>query len=106
MIEFLFDHVSKPQQKEPRDGSRWKYHYSNFNTLLGRGEYRHCINMLLERYGAGYELSEHGELVEIASPGSMHLLVAERPATEVTVKVKPLRAVDRFRRWGVGTNDR
>ncbi|WP_260599882.1 hypothetical protein [Sphingomonas endolithica] len=106
MIEFLFDHVSKPQHKQPRNGSGRKYHYSNFNTVLGRSEYRHCINMLLERYGPGYELNEHGELIELAPAGSMHLFVAERPATEVTVKMKPARAVDRFRRWGVGFADR
>lgn len=67
VIEFLFDHVSEPQQKDYHSWNNCGYHYSDFDKAKGQQEYRNRINPLLARYGEGYELTDKGELMVVAS---------------------------------------
>ena len=106
MIEFLVDHVSKPQQKDWHDWNGCGYHYSDFSTTLGQQEYRQRINILLKRYGPGYELNECGELMELAPAGVKHLLTAQLPTADATVSGKVATAIERFRRYGSSMDER
>lgn len=106
VIEFLFDHVSKPQQKDYHDWNGCGYHYSDFSSLLGREEFRGRVNLLLQRYGAGFELSERGEVMDCAPLGVSHLLAAKLPTNDATVSGKVQAAIDRFRRYGSSMDER
>lgn len=106
VIEFMFDHVSKPEQKDWHDWNGCGYHYSDFNIPAGQREYRQRINMLLEPYGPGYELNEKGELMELAPKGLKHLLTAKPPSEDSNVTDRVQAAVERFRRYGSAMEDR
>ena len=106
MIEFLFDHVSKPQQKDFHDWNNCGYHYSDFSIALGQEEYRQRFNILLKRYGSGYELNNRGELLELAPPGVKHLLAAQLPTSDIRVQEKVETAIERFRRYGSSMDER
>jgi hypothetical protein len=106
MIEFLFDHISKPQQKDYHSWDGCGYHYSDFSTTLGQEEYRERLNLLLERYGSGYELNARGELMELSPHGLRHLLTAQLPTKDLTVTEKVQSAIDRFRRYGSSLDER
>jgi hypothetical protein len=106
VIEFLFDHVSEPQQKDLHDWSGCGYHYSDFDKAKGQREYRNRINALLARYGEGYELTDKGELMVVAPPGAQHLLQAQLPTRDATVTEKVRLAVEKFRRYGSSMDER
>jgi hypothetical protein len=106
VIEFLFDHVSRPKQKDWHDWSDCGYHYSDFDNTLGRADYRQRINPLLERYGATYELNERGEIMELAPQGVKYLLNSKLPTKDSTVTGKVGNAVERFRRYGSSMDER
>lgn len=106
LIEFLFDHVSKPQQKDFHDWNDCGYHYSDFSSALGQEEYRDRLNPLLERYGPGYVLDAHGELMEVSPEGLGHLLSAQLPTADAPVSEKVKSAVARFRRYGSSITER
>ncbi|MEQ7873123.1 hypothetical protein ABDK56_03835 [Sphingomonas sp. ASV193] len=106
MVEFLFDHVSKPQQKDYHSWNDCGYHFSDFDASLGQDEFRLRLNSLLERYGAGYELNARGEIMELSPRGLKHLLHAQLPTKEATITEKVFSAIDRFRRYGSSLADR
>ena len=49
VIEFLYDHISKPQEKSYHGWNECGYHYSNFDKVGGQGEYRERMNVMLGR---------------------------------------------------------
>ena len=106
MIEFLFDHVSKPQQKTWHDWNGCGNHYSDFSSELGQEEYRARLNPILERYGPGYELNARGEIMQLSPSGLKHLLDAQLPTRDATVTEKVRNAIDQFRRYGSSIGER
>jgi len=73
MIEFLFDHISKPiREVSGIDGLTVTY-----NKVEGQKEYRIEINALLADYRNGFELSPEGEILVIGEPGLTTLLEAQ-----------------------------
>ena len=48
MVEFLYDHISKPTKRHFHDYSGCGWHCSEFDRDAGRLEYRQKINRLLE----------------------------------------------------------
>ena len=106
VIEFLFDHVSEPQQKDYHDWNSCGYHYSDFDRAKGQREYRNRVNSLLARYGEGYELTDKGELMVMAPQGVQHLLQAQLPTRDATVAEKVRIAVEKFRRYGSSMDER
>lgn len=106
VIEFLFDHVSEPQQKDYHDWNGCGFHYSDFDKAKGQQEYRNRVNPLLQRYGEGYELTDKGELMVLAPQGVQHLLKAQLPTKDNTVTEKVRIAVEKFRRYGNSMDER
>ncbi len=106
VIEFLFDHVSEPRQKDYHDWSGCGYHYSDFDKAKGQQGYRSRINPLLARYGEGYELTDNGELMVVAPQGVQHLLHAQLPTRDATVTERVRIAVEKFRRYGSSMDER
>lgn len=100
MIEFLYDHVSKPMKKEFHSWDNCGYHYSEFDKKLGQDEFRSRMTVPLERYGSGWELSKDGEVISLPPSGLTTLLAATPPTKDTTVLGRVADATLRFRRHG------
>lgn len=66
LIEFLHDHCSKPIDGRYHNYSQCGWHYSTFNQKDGQAEFADRMTELLASYGPGYELSQAGEILELA----------------------------------------
>lgn len=64
------------------------------------------MNLLLENYQGGYELSKQGEVLELAQPGTGPLLAANRPTTDANVTNRVQSAIAKFRRYRSSTTER
>lgn len=107
VIEFLFDHVSKPV-----DGCFHSYdgcgmHYSTFNRADGQSEFRTALNPILRSYSSGFELSDRGEILNLPEEGMSSLLQATLPPIDPNnIEGRIRAATDRFRRHGASLEDR
>jgi hypothetical protein len=107
MIEFSYDHVSKPDKGWHHDFSGCGWHYSTFDRAKGQVEYRAAINRVLPHYGGGYELSEGGEMLAQTEDGFASLIEAAIPAHDPeNVENKMTSAILRFRRYRSSLEDR
>lgn len=106
MIEFLYDHVSKPNRKDYHDWDHCGYHYSDFNKQEGREEFRARFALPLERYGTGWEMTEAGEIMSLPPQGMAKLLDSPLPTKDKRVTEQVADATARFRRHGTTGADR
>jgi hypothetical protein len=107
MIEFLFDHVSKPVDGYFHSYASCGMHYSTFTQNEGRHEYRSAMNLLLSGYGIGYALGEEGEIHELPEAGMEPLIKAELPETDPeNIEARVTSAVSRFQRYRSSPEDR
>ena len=107
MLEFLFDHLSKPIERHYHSYSQCGWHCSKFDRSSGREEYRDKLNRLLRAYDSGFELSDQGEVLAMAQTGFEPLLGAELPdydPTNVTSRVDG--AIRKVRRHRSSIEDR
>lgn len=87
VIEFLFDHCSKPLDRHFHgyDDCGWHTNPTNpdaFDQQAGRAEFRDKIGELLETYESGYELSADGEVLALGDPGLAPLHTASLPTAD------------------------
>jgi hypothetical protein len=99
LIEFLHDHVSKPTDGYHHTYAQCGWHYHTFDAKGGRAEYRERVNLLLESYKSGYELSEPGEILELAQQGTAPLLAANLPSIDGNVTERVTSAIAKYRRY-------
>lgn len=107
MIEFLYDHISKPTKRWNHTYSSCGWHCSEFDREIGRVEYRSKMNRLLRAYDTQFELSERGEVQAVSPTGFEPLLDAPLPRTDdenVTMRVEV--AIQKFRRHRSSIEDR
>ncbi len=110
VIEFLYDCVSKPIHVDSEyhgfDNCGW--HCSEFDKTTGQQKYQEEISVLLRDYKDGYELSEDGEILELADIGLDHLFEANLPSSnnpkDVNDRVNV--AIRKFRRYRSSVEDR
>jgi hypothetical protein len=106
LIEFLYDHISKPTKGELHSYGDCGTHWTKFDDKPGKADYRVNINNLLLSYGDGYELTSRGEVMGLGPQGIVTLYEAELPNAEKAVSDKVQTSVDRFRRYGSTVEDR
>jgi hypothetical protein len=107
IVEFLFDHISKPTERNFHSFSNCGWHCSKFDKEVGCIEYRQKINRLLKAYNSGFELSEQGEILAQSPTGFEPLLDASLPHADsenVTTRVQT--AIHKFRRHRSSIEDR
>lgn len=107
MLEFLFDHISKPTERHFHDYSTCGWHCYKFDRESGQTEYREKLNRLLRAYDSGFELTEQGEVVAMPPTGFEPLMSAELPDYDdanVTSRVDA--AIQKFRRHRSSIEDR
>ena len=81
-------------------------HYSTFDRDTGRSEYRAALNKLLETYGDGFELSEIGEILELAPQGMQEIFAADVPSPDPNVAERVASAIEKFRRYKATADER
>jgi hypothetical protein len=107
VIEFLFDHCSKPTAGSYHSYNNCGWHYEKFNSTEGRAEFREKINHLLEAYENGFELSAVGEVLTLGDPGLEPLHDAPLPTNDIDNVARPVAAaLVKFRRHRSGESDR
>lgn len=106
IIEFLFDHISKPTAGQNHAYNDCGMHWTEFDAEAGRTEYRSSVNTLLARYANGYELSPTGEVMELGPPGTANLLQTELPIADHNVSGRVDAAIKKFRQRRSSMDDR
>lgn len=106
VIEFLYQHVSKPI-----DGTMHSYggcgmHWETFNLAEGRREFREKINAVLQHYVKRFELSESGEVLHKPEAGFEPIFDADVPSEDANIVSRIDAAVLQFRRHGSSLDDR
>jgi hypothetical protein len=100
VLEFLYDHVSKPGNWEPMTNETgWNYYdYDGYDEGAGHDEFRKKANAFLVDYKSGYELTEQGTVLALGTDGLQHILNAEIiPYDEANVDSKVRAAITKWR---------
>lgn len=100
VIEFLYNHVSKPGPLvQMTSDTGWQYEdYENYDGNLGRVEYRRRVNSFLCDCGEGFELKETGEIYAMPEHNLKSILEAEIvPFDEKNVDSKVRGAILKWR---------
>lgn len=107
MIEFLYDHCSKPIERSYHSWSECGWHCSSFDGGPGRLEYRERMNKILKLYQTGYELSAAGEILTLADNGLSGLFEAPLPKIDPeNVSARVVAAQTKFRRYRSSEDER
>ena len=111
VIEFLYDHVSKPLEAEAYfHGFRGcGFHYKKFNKRAGQLEFSEAINEFLLEYKEGYRLDVSGEIFtdQISERPLKSLLSAKLPAYDSNnIEDRMEEAVSKFKRHGSSFSER
>lgn len=99
IIEFLYDHCSKPIERTYHSWDECGWHCQTFEREPGQVEYREKINRILKIYKEGYELSVDGEILVLADSGLEALLEAPLPSMDPdNIELRIEAARQKFRR--------
>lgn len=107
MIEFLYEHCSKPVERHYHSYSQCGWHCSAFDQAPGKLEFREKVNKVLALYDSGYELSNEGEILSLAETGLEGLFEAPLPKVDpnnITARVEAART--KFRRYRSSIDER
>ena len=107
MIEFLYDHVSAPDEGRYHSFANCGWHGTTWNQEKGRQRYREEMNGILKDYEPGFVLSEKGEVLQLA-PTGLDTLVDEMAvsgdADNIDNRVQG--AISSFRKHNASLNDK
>lgn len=106
VIEFLFDHISKPISGHNHAHNDCGMHWETFDEVTGQAEYRASVNALLSRYANSYELSPTGEVMELGPPGTANLLQTDVPIADHKVSGRVDAAIKKYRQRRSTMDDR
>jgi hypothetical protein len=107
VIEFLFEHCSKPTKREWHSWNECGWHCEEFDREAGRKEYRDELNRFLHLFDRGYELTTNGELLELPDAGLEQLVDAPLLHVDEDNVVARVKAAQRkFRRHGATLDER
>ncbi len=106
LIEFLFQHVSKPVDGHFHSYAGCGMHWESFNQAEGQDLFRERVNSLLTHYERSFELSPTGEVLKTVEAGFERLIGADVPSSDANVTERVASAVLRFRRHGATIDDR
>ncbi|WP_257309946.1 hypothetical protein [Geothrix fuzhouensis] len=106
MIEFLFQHVSKPVDGNLHNYNNCGMHWETFNKADGQSEYRTRVNELLTHHSGHFELSKSGEILQQAEAGFEPIFDADVPSSDSNIVDRVESAVLRYRRHRSTIDDR
>ncbi len=114
MIEFLYQHVSKPagvvsHSHQAGSFSMMFYvcnHWDTFDKEEGQKIFREQINFILEKYKTKFELSETGEILHSPEQGFENIFNADIPIDDNNVTEKMNTAKAKFLKYKASINER
>ena len=107
VIEFLYDHCSKPTKRIYHEFSNCGWHCTKFDRQQGRLEYRGRVNRILKVYKDGFELSLDGEILLLPETGLEALLEAPVPSIDPeNINARIETALRKFRRYRSSLDER
>jgi hypothetical protein len=107
IIEYIYDHISKPIDGYHHGFGNCGMHYSTFNRQAGRDEFRSTLNPILAILNEGYVLTEEGEILQLPDMGLAPLTDANLPICDTeNVEKRVETAVFRFRKHHSSLEDR
>jgi len=107
IIEFLYDHCSKPTKRYYHEFSGCGWHCTEFDRQQGSAEYRERINRVLKVYKEGFELSLDGEILLFPETGLEALLDAPVPYVDPeNIEARIEAARRKFRRYRSSLDER
>lgn len=106
IIEFLYQHVSKPVVGTYHSWSNCGWHWNTFDQSEGRKDYCEKINIVLGHYEQTFELSANGEVLRKPEQGFEQIFTADLPSKDVNISDRVNAATLRFRRHGSTIDDR
>ncbi|HRI04351.1 MAG TPA: hypothetical protein PLL77_11470 [Pyrinomonadaceae bacterium] len=98
LLEFLFDHISKPGELVPMNTDGYNYYdFLDYDETIGKQEFRDLANSFLRDYREGYEISPDGSVLS-SDPELEGILTAEIiPFDKVHVDDKVRLAIVKWR---------
>lgn len=108
VIEFLYDHVSKPGKLIDMVNEGWAYlDYQSYDQASGRAEFTASSNLILWELGEGFELGADGQVRANGTGGLQHIIKAEIVAfDEKNVDSKVVAAIERWRQRHATLDDK
>jgi len=106
VIEFLYQHVSKPIDGTMHSYADCGMHWETFNQADGRVEFRSKANAVLEHYSKPFEVSTVGEVLHKPEAGFEPIFDADIPTKDANILNRINASVLRYRRHGSTVDDR
>lgn len=106
VLEYLFQHVSKPIDGSWHSFNECGMHWETFNQTDGRHEYREKINLILQHYEKRFELSEKGEVLQRPEAGFEPIFDADVPSKDSNVVDRINVATLKYRKHGSSIDER
>lgn len=106
VMEFLYQHVSKPVDGTHHDWNGCGMHWETFNKSEGQAIFREKANAVLNHYLNAFELSENGEVLHRPEVGFEQIFEADIPSADKNVTERVHAATLRYRRHGSTLDDR
>ena len=106
VLEFLYQHVSKPIDGTLHSWNNCGMHWETFNQSEGRAEFKSKMNTVLARYVNPFELSLNGEVLSKPEAGFEAIFDADVPSKDKNVVSRINAAILRYRRHGSTLDDR
>ncbi len=107
MVEFLYDHCSKPTQRHFHNFNNCGWHCQAFDSDVGREEFRQKTNRVLALYEDGFELDNEGEILALAEQGLEELFDSPLPTSDPdNIGARVDAAIRKFRRYRSSVEDR
>jgi len=106
VIEFLFEHVSEPIDGNYHQHDNCGMHWETFNQNKGKLVYRDKVNNLLSLYKNKFELSEYGEVLQMADKGFEPIFEADLPTEDEKIRAKVEAAIVKYRKHGATIENR
>ena len=106
VIEFLFQHVSKPVDGTMHSFNNCGMHWETFNKEEGRAVFVEKINYLLQNYCEPFMFSSAGEVLRKPEAGFEQIFEADIPSQDKNITGRIESAVLQYRRHGSTLDDR
>lgn len=108
IIEFLYDHISKPLEENGRFHSYGDcgWHYTQFNKNGGQVEFFAQLNEILSEYSSGFELSPAGLILVKDESELSEIFNAQIPTDDEKIKAKINVATQKYRQSRSNLNER
>ncbi|WP_372012816.1 hypothetical protein [Pseudoxanthomonas sp. 10H] len=106
VIEFLYQHVSKPVDGNLHNYGNCGMHWHTFSKQAGQKEFRNRMNQVLMHYKKRFELSENGEILNKPEAGFEAIFRADIPTNDDKIRSRIDSAVRLYLRHRASIDDR